>query len=60
VNQSSAGCPQAGDAKVVQRVPGQSQIVNVHALFSGFAQIDSLRPLTRTQNPAVNIFDPAL
>ena len=56
VDQSSAGRPQAGDAEVVQQVPGQSQIVNVHAVIRGFAQAASLRPLTRTQNPVVKIF----
>jgi formate-dependent nitrite reductase cytochrome c552 subunit len=55
-DQSSAGRPQAGDAEVVQRWKDRLRIVNVHALFSGFAQTVSLRPLIRTQNPAVNIF----
>jgi len=59
-DQSSAGRPQAGDAEVVQCVPGQSRIVNVHALFRGFAQTETLPPLIRTQNPAVKIFGPAL
>jgi hypothetical protein len=55
-DQPSAGRPQAGDAEVVQRAPGQSQIASVHAVIRGFAQAASLRPLIRTQNPAVKIF----
>ncbi len=55
-DQSSAGRPQAGDAEVVQRRKVRLRIVNVHALFRGFAQTVSLRPLIRTQNPAVKIF----
>jgi hypothetical protein len=59
-DQSSAGRPQAGDAEVVQCAFHESEIANVHALFRGFAQTVSLPPLIRTQNPAVNIFGPAL
>ena len=55
-DQSSAGRPQAGDAEVVQCPRWDSRIVNVHALFHGFAQTETLPPLIRTQNPAVNIF----
>ena len=56
LDQWSAGHPQAGDAEVVQCVRWDSRITNVHALFRGFAQTVSLRPLIRMQNPAVNIF----
>jgi hypothetical protein len=56
VNQWSAGRPQAGDAEVVQCLQTESRIVNAHALICGFAQVETRRPLIRTQNPAVKIF----
>ena len=55
-DQSSAGRPQAGDAEVVQCRKVRLRIVNVHALFGGFAQLGSLCPLIRTQNLLVKIF----
>jgi hypothetical protein len=36
--QSSAGRPQAGDAKIVQWVSRISKVVNVHAVFSAFPE----------------------
>jgi hypothetical protein len=52
-DQGSAGRPQAGDAEVVQRISGKSQIANVHAVILGFTQVHPLHEAICTQNTAV-------